>query len=744
MNLVPPPPPLLSNGMVLLAGTSVSTVIADFDFETYSEAGYEWSEENQDWQTPRGARAKGLAAVGAAVYSEHATTEVLCMAYDLKDGKPPRLWTPEKAPPNDLFQYLENGGLLEAWNVSFEYLIWQNVCVKKYRWPPISRWVSQLRCAAAKARAHALPGGLAAAGAVLQIDAQKDKDGKRLLTKFSMPRKPTKANPAKRIRVEDDPEDAKNLYFYNLQDIKAESAVSTRVPDLSKDELEFWQCDQAINRRGVCIDIESVKNAISIIDQAGVKYNSELYRITKGQVESATQVAKIIKWADSQGVFLPALNKDVVGDVLSTENISAEVRRVLEIRSTLSSASIKKLHAMLRLITKDGRIKDLFLYHKARTGRASGLDVQPQNMPNSGPNVKLCECGKYSLPVLTNCPWCGSENIVIKEWNPDAVEQALQTINTGDLACLNFYWGNDPLKIIGSCLRGLVVAGPGRYFISSDYSAIEAVINTFLSGETWRLEIFKTHGKIYETSAAKITNVPLEEILAHKESTGSHHKLRTLGKVAELSLGFQGGLGAFKASLATMGLESSMTDEEIQTAVRGWRAASPNIVNFWYGLDRAAKSSILNPGVPYDYRGIKYLTSRNIMYCTLLSGRQITYHNVGIEPGKYGDQISYWGWNTNSKNGPVDRWIKMYLYGGKLAENVIQATARDILSHAIVNLEKEGYPVVLHVHDEIVCEVPEGFGSVQELENIMNTLPSWAAGCPIVAKGGWAGKRYRK
>jgi DNA polymerase bacteriophage-type len=749
------PPPTLASlpaGTQLVAGNGVSTVVADFDFETYSPAGFIWDEVGQTWHAPKGANEKGLFAVGAAVYTQHPDAEVLSLAYDLKDGQGIRTWVPfgDYDAPYELFRYLANGGLLEAFNVSFEKWVWENICVPKYGWPSLIPYYPQLRCAQAKARAFALPGSLDAVGKVLNIVNKKDADGKRLLNKFSIPQKPSKKQPNLRIHPHNDEADFAKLINYNCRDIEAEAEVSSLVPDLSPDELKFWQCDQAINKRGVQMDIEAIESCITIVEQAHLKYNDELAKLTDGQVTSASEISKlqnyILSYCDNNQIDInfDSLSKDSIKKLVAEYGswLPMNIRRALEIRLMLGSAAVKKPYAMQRQATREGRLHDLFLYHAARTGRATGAGPQPQNLPNHGPDVFLCECGKYFGVSKQACPWCGDASAVSRtkmEWGSYVAEQAIETINSRCLAAVEYYWGDALPTVLGS-LRGLFIAAPGKRLISSDYSAIEAVVLAMLAKEQWRIDIFRTHGKIYEASASKITGIPLSEILNFYEINNKrHHPSRKLGKVAELASGYQGGLGAwikFKA------LEQGMTEDEIQVAVKKWRAANPAIVNFWYGIERAAKSAVLQRG-EHSYNGITYFMIGTVLYCRLPSGRCIVYHDARLEAGKYGDQIVYNGWNTNPDNGPIG-WIKIHSYGGKLTENIVQAVARDILAHAIVNLEKSGYPVVLHIHDEIVSEVHQGVGSVMQFEQIMSKMPSWASDWPIYARGGWEGHRYRK
>lgn len=742
---VPSPPKIteLKAHTRLIAGLSHSTILPDFDFETFSPAGYTWNIQKGSYDAPHGSNVKGLPAVGVTVYTEHPDAEVLSCAYNLKDGKGARLWTPDLPAPVDLFDHLANGGLLEAWSSFFEYSVWNNICVKKYGWPFLP--IGQLRCAMAKARAFGLPGSLAYAGDVIKSSVTKDKDGKRLLNKFSMPRKPTKADPSHRIRPQDDPDDAKRLYEYNLRDIEAEAEIAAKVPDLNDFEQAFWLLDQRINARGVRVDTKAIQDCIAVIEQAYTEYNGELRALTKGAVESASQVARLITWLASLGIHTTSLDDEHITTLLQRDDLTPDVRRVLTIRSFIGSAAVKKLYAMINRASKEGRLHELFVYHSARTGRFAGAGVQPQNFPNSGNPVRLCDCHRYSGVSFKTCAWCGQAlSGTPKDWNPQAVEDALYTIASRDLKCVEYFWG-DAISIISGCLRGMFIASPGHDLICSDYSAIEAVVLAALAGEEWQLDVFRTHGKIYEMTGARIARVPFDDI-------DKSHPARKLGKIASLASGYQGWLGAWKQ----FGADSFLSDDEIKQSILAWRAASPAIVRMWgdqpnwrnseyIGLEGMAVQAIMNPGVEFNYRGITYLVKRNIMYCRLLSGRYIAYHNPRLSLDKERDKyrIEFDGYNTNPMQGAIG-WVSMQTYGGKLTENVVQATARDLLAYAMINLEAAGYPIVLHVHDEIVAEVPEGVGSVSEFERIMATPPAWAANWPIKASGGWRAKRYGK
>lgn len=733
-------------GSYIAVGAGYARVIPDMDFETYSEAGYYF--EDEKWKSISNTAPHGIGAVGAAVYSEHPSTEVLSLAYNLKDGKGPRLWLPGMPAPQDLFDHIVSGGLVEAANSAFEYFIWTNVCHKRMGWPAIDRL--QLRDPSAKARAFSMPGALGKLAKVLNVRDLKIDDGKRLIQKFSVPRNPTKKD--SRLRHHpyeaDMAEDAQKLYEYNLGDIKAESAVSACIPDLSAEELEMWLLDQKINFKGVYIDHESVDACVEIVRQANETYTAELIGITGGQVQTVGEIKKLTDWVSSRGVYMRGMTADDVDAALKQENLDPQVRRALEIRSSLGGASVKKLYAIQKRLCKDMRIRDIFMYCGAdRTGRWAGRGPQPQNFPSSGPKVRRCDpvsgCGHYSAakPVRA-CPWCSAPDWALKddEWTVEAVEDALQVIKYGRLDLVEKVFG-DAIATVSGCLRGMFSAAPGHDFICSDYSAIEAVVLAFMAGEQWRMDVFRTHGKIYEMSAAKITGVPFEDFARHKAETGQHHPMRKkVGKVAELASGYQGGLGAWCA----FGADEFMTEEEIRSNIKKWREESPMVVKFWYGLEDAAKRAVQHPGQYFEYRGIYFGMKDDVLYCRLLSGRKLAYHEPRLHKdvtpwGREVLKLTYMGLDSLTK-----QWVRMDTYGGKLTENVVQATARDILAHALVNLDKAGYMPVIHVHDEIVSEVPEGFESIEEFERIMAKMPDWCKDWPIKAAGGWRGKRYRK
>lgn len=778
-------------GAQIPAGLGFATVLPDLDFETYSEAGCVYDFAGQKWTGPPGAAKgkKGLPIVGVAVYATHPSTEVLSLAYNLKDGTGPHRWRPGLPVPADLAAHVERGGLLEAWNSAFEWWMWNYVCVPRYGFPVLR--IEQCRCAQAKARASGYPGALAKAGEVMRLSKPKDAAGEALIKKLTMPRNPTKGDVRLRWTRDTAPADFEAFDAYNDQDIVAEAEASSRCPDLTGEELEYWLVDQRINRRGVQVDVESLHACCVIVEKCLAQYDAELCQLTGGAVERASQLERLKGWLAGQGVVCGsgpgAMDEDAITAMLERiplEKVAA--RRALQLRQAVGSASVKKVFAMRNQVSPWGRLHDLFNYHGARTGRPTGEGPQPTNLPKAGPKVRKCGCGRHTGAHLAACAWCGAvfpEGQKAAEWGPDAMEDVLHVIKSGDLALVERAYA-DAMLCVSGCLRGLFVAAPGHDLIASDFSSIEGVVTACLAGEDWRVEMFATHGKAYELSVSKIAGVPFAEIMAHagyddverpewwkhRARKGDHHPLRqTIGKVAELSSGFGGWINAWKR----FGADAFMSDDEIKKAILAWRDASPAIVEFWggqerrvgwervpemFGLEGAAVSAVLAPGQWFhvmrrdgSHSGVSYICHNNALYCWLPSGRALTYHapRLSANTRGFGGQysLSFEGYNTNPQQGPVG-WVRIDTYSGKLCENVVQAVARDIQRYAKINLEKAGYPVVLHVYDEDVVEVQQGACSVEEVERIMGTMPPWATykgkPWPIRAAGGWRGYRYRK
>lgn len=817
--------------------------IASIDVETYSQSGHTWDPATQKWKGPKGSSkgAKGLPAVGAAAYAEHPTTDLLTLSYALPQwwrdlqsrpdwrvaGK--RRWRPGLPLPEDLFAYLAGGWPIESHNAMFERLIWQWVLVRRYGWPPLNP--QQQRCSMATARVDQYPAALANLSDVLRLPIPKDKEGKRLLEKYSVPRNPTKKDP--RLRVlpawmpgadpADDADFAK-LEVYCDTDLDAEGGASERMEPMTPDELHFWLVDQEINSRGMGVDRDGVRACTVILDQLLERYGEE-HRVLTGGL-NPTQLEAVKGWLSAHGVQMWSMDEEAVTSMLSRmaphpPGVTWPPRRALEIRQLTGSASVKKLYAMANQLCADSRLRNLLNHHGARTGRPTGEGPQPLNLPKAGPKLVFCAaCSRPYHPKHAACPWCVATERKTDDkgrelkpaWKTEMVDSVLEIMAHGSLELVEWYFGDAALCISG-CLRGLFVAAPGHELIASDYSAIEAVVIAMLAGEQWRIDAFRRGDPIYLVGASKITGTPLEVYLEYKEVNGDHHPDRQyVGKVSELALGFKGWINAWRAMEEQQKKDnpsfvSPFSDDDIKRLILAWWAASPAIVEFWggqhrgkpwdrdrtqefFGVEGHAVLALLHPGVSFTFRGITFyakvetpareewreriwtedptrnpanydeflqeygywgpgyvdIRATHTLVVRLPSGRELFYRNATLstssrDASEYA--ITYWTWNSNPKYGSLG-WGPMATFGGRLTENIVQAVAHDIMRYAVLQLRSEGYHTILHVYDEIVAEIPIGTGSVEAFEAIMMRRPPWASDWPIVADGGWRGRRYRK
>lgn len=735
------------------------------DFETYSAAGFKIDPVTKTVKGVKSDGKGGLFVVGTPVYAEHPSTEVLCLSYNLKDGRGVRRWMPGAPDPVDLFAYIEAGGAIEAWNVTFEFWIWNMVCARRMGWPALN--LTQCRCAMAKARRFSLPGGLGKAAAVLGTPP-KDKRGEDLIKRLCRPHPPTKKRPGYRWDVTNAWDEHVEMYEYCDQDTIAEDNASAHMPDLTPYEFETWQVDQTINARGVHVDTAALDAALDILRQTEIKYGEELREITAGAVSGVNAVAQLRAWAACNGVELPDIKKETVDEALDGAYgvLPPAVERALQIRQTLGAANVKKLRTLRLQVSSDGRLRDQYVYCGAdRTGRWSAGGVQLQNITAAGPgSVKCGSCGGYhgKQALDIGCPRCGAWDAleVQKSWKVDAVEYAIADILHKSLEWVERVWG-DPIVLLCGCLRGLFTAAPGKVLFCCDFSAVEAVAAACLSRCQWRIDVFSTPGScIYTQSASKITGTPVEVYERYKADNDEDHVDRKkIGKVAELASGYGGWINAW------LNFGADMSEELIKEAILAWRAASPEIVEMWggqwrwcgpgqydfvpelYGLEGAAVNAILNPGKCFSHTDITYGVKDDILMCRLPSGRYLNYHRPRVTPTRdklrrEAYKITFEGYNSNSTKGAVG-WLRMETYGGRLFENVDQAVSSDLQGEALKRLERRGYPVVMHTHDEATAELDIGTGSVTEMQEIMAERPEWAKWWPLRAAG-WTHHRYQK
>jgi DNA polymerase len=637
-----------------------------------------------------------LKKAGSYVYAADPTTDVWCMAYALDDG-PVDLWIPGQTFPLTLTPDTK----IIAHNAAFELAIWNGLMAPRYGWPVLP--IEQTYCTMAMAYALALPGSLENAAAAVGLTVGKDMQGRRLMMQMSSPR-----------RVEedgtliwwDDADRKERLYAYCKQDIEVERALEKRLVPLSETERKLWVLDQTINGRGVGLDMKAVAAAITLVEEEKERLNKQIKAHTQGRVGSCSQVAELTRWLQEKGLTVDGLAKADVVTLLDLENdLPEDARAALICRQEAAKSSTAKLKSMKEGASADGRVRGIFQYHGASTGRWAGRRLQPQNFPRGHLSAKDVD---WVLTLLD------------------------QETDAGGV--IDLVYGS-PMQVMSDCLRGLIVPKPGHDLMAADFSAIEARVLAWLAGQEDVLAIFRGHGKIYEHAASGIYNRPMAEITKDQ---------RQIGKVAVLALGYQGGVGAFQAMARGYGLV--IDDAKADSIKTAWRAANKHIVRYWYALEDAAKDAVRAPGKVFvagaKGREVKFKKSGSFLFARLPSGRLLSYPypQVTEKETKFGlrEVLSY-----KTTNAVTKAWGEADSYGGLLCENVTQAVARDLLAHAMLTLETHGYPIVMTIHDEIVCEVGENCGSVEEMESLMSQTPAWATNLPVSAEG-WRGKRYRK
>jgi DNA polymerase len=650
-----------------------------------------------------------LKKTGVYPYAAHPDTDVWCIVWAFDDEEP-EIWTPSKTfvaegrtgvennpLPDRIIDHIEARGEMRAWNAQFERLIWREIMVPRYGAPDIRDW--QWHDTAAEAAAMALPRALGQAAEVTGVSQQKDDAGHRLMLQMSKPR-----------RVEDDgtivwwdtPEKKEKLFAYCQQDVKTERAMYHVVRRLTPHEREVYLLDQRINDRGVLVDVPLVVMAQAVADIGIERANIVLRQITAGAVPSVTDHRALTAWLQSQGVDTESVAKAAVKELLDGDDLLPMVREAIETRQDAGRTSIAKLHAFLDVAGDDHRARGLLLYHAARTGRWGGKLLQPHNFTRGD----VPEIESYIPHVMAG---------------------------DYDLIALSYH----PISVVSSMLRSMLRAAPGNDLVVADYSAIEARVVNWLAGQDDVVKLFRDGVDVYKHNATKLYKIAYADVQKHPH--------RQVGKFQELGCGF--GMGAKKAVTAAKDVYGlTLTPEEAKTIVDSYRATHPEVVDFWSNTEDACKDAIMSPNTPIKFGDQDRLTAIKAgayLYVILPSGRPLVYAAPRLV-----DALTPWGEmreqiEISCVSGFSRKWGRERVYGGLLVENIVQAVARDLMADAMLRAEDKGYVPILSVHDEVVTEVPEGFGSVEEFERIMCELPSWAEGCPVAAEG-WRGERYRK
>lgn len=639
--------------------------------------------------------------VGAYKYCRHPSFEVLLFAYAFND-EPVELidfTTEEYAKDNEtkkitgwgllpdrVVDALEDKNVLKsAFNANFE-----RSAVLAYGFDNLPE---EWDCTMIKAMRLGLPSSLDMVGKALHFpeDKQKMKEGKALIQYFCKPCKPTKTNGG-RIRnlPEHAPEKWEIFKEYCKQDVEVERDIRNKLSKyevIPKEKL-LWNLDQEINDRGINLDLDMINRAIDCDEQLSYRLMNEARELTG--LDNPNSLAQLKKWIGERvGYAVGSITKDTIPDLIrdAESKGNVEVKRILELRQLMGKTSTKKYQTMINMRCDDGRVRGLLQFYGAnRTGRWAGRGVQVQNLPQN------------HLPDLDN---------------------ARNILKNGDFDTLEFLFDSIP-DTLSQLIRTAFIPTEGNRFIVADFSAIEARVIAYIAGEEWRLEVFKQGGDIYCASASKMFGVPVEK-------HGVNGELRAKGKIAELALGYGGAGGAIRA----FDKAGSIPDEELPKIVSDWRKASPHITKLWWDVDKAAKKAIREKTTVTLHHGIKFIYDPGVLFIELPSGRRLSYIRPKIEPGPYDkDIITYDGMQQTSR-----QWTRLETYGPKLVENIVQAFARDCLGETMFNVTEAGFNIVMHVHDELILDVPKEESSVEEICELFAKTISWAPGVPLTADG---------
>lgn len=621
-----------------------------------------------------------LKAGGLYRYAEHPSTEILCICYAF-DDEDVQLWKPTDTFPDQLVQYIKAGGQIRAHNAAFERIVLNGTAGQKIGFPPLQ--IGQMVCTMAKCAVHGLPHALGDAATALGT-YPKAATGINAMRALCKPR-----SGKERRYALDDPK-YQELYAYCADDVRAERDLDKHIPDLTAAEQKIYELDQLINDRGIAIDLAAIANAQVLV----TKYKEHLKSLCLKLIGlTPGQNGKIAEWIRANGYpQLVDMTAPSVITAAADPGCPEPVRKVLKLYSTFGMKAVAKYTAMENAVCADGRLHGMFKFYGAGTGRWSSTIVQLQNL---------------FRPVIKDT------DVAIEAFTPRCLDW------------IRVLYDVDPMKVLSSCVRGMLVSSEGKDILALDFASIEARIVAWLAGQLDILAVFAGHGKIYEYTASRIYRIAMETV---------DSKQRFIGKVAVLALGYQGGVNAFKKMAKTFGVD--IPEQEAEVIKVEWREANPYVVQLWYDLEQAAIAAINNPGKAFAIpnKKIMFKVDGQWLYMRLPSGRKLAYFKPEII-----DQVTYLGIHTLTR-----QWCRVDTYGGKLLQNACEGIARDLLVNGMFWAERLGYPVIGSVHDEIIMEKDEGFGSLEEVSSaIVGFKPEWAEGLPVAAEG-FRAKRYRK
>lgn len=656
-----------------------------------------------------------LRASGVYRYAEHGSTEILVVCYAFDDD-PVCTWVPDDDLPSEivahmecyhdthggefisgaqcpfeLAEYVESGRALAAHNAGFERVMLNGHPGQKIGFPRTE--IEQWKCTAAKAAAHSLPRFLEGACKALGTLDQKSVSGRGVMLQLAKPRR-KKDEP--RWVPRSAPDKFIALYEYCVDDVAAERALDNDIPDLPPAEQKVWEMDQRINDRGVTVDLESVHHVIHLVVEYKQGLAEECRELTG---YSPSQTAKIAEWIRDQGYDIANLQAPTIDTALKDPECPKKVKKALKLRRLTAMNAPAKYDAMVACAGADNRIRGMFMYHGASTGRWSSRLVQLQNLHRG--------------------------------FLPDP-EVAIEAYAERDLDWLCALYDENPMKIFVSTIRGMLTAAPGKELICCDYKAFEGRALAWLADDQNKLEIYRSHGMVYEDTVARLFDLPRDlESLARMKTENYSRYMQ--GKTTELACGYQSWVAGLMGMAETFRVD--LDEERAQWLANAWRERHPEIVKFWGDLNRAAVAAIGAPGRAFKAgKHLSFVVQGRFLYMVLPSKRRLAYFLPEVD----GDTVTFMGTDTYTR-----QWTRCQTYGGRLAQNACEAVTRDILAAGAMRLEKAGYDLIGTVHDEIIAEREIGSGTIEEMCALMCQQASWNEGFPIDAEG-FIAYRYRK